>query len=127
MQFRALLVDDEPSILLTLGLLLRSQGFELQTSDSMKAAKALLAKMQFDLVVTDLSLEHPLAGFEIVRAAKLQPTRPATIVMSGFPELLKEWPEHGADAGLQKPTDLSELLSTIERLLPAHQAARSLG
>lgn len=103
MGIQALLVDDEPSILLTLGLVLRSQGFELQTADSAQAATALLAEAHFDLVVTDLSLEYPLTGFEVVRAAILQPTKPTTIVISGYPDLLNGWKECGADAGMQSP------------------------
>lgn len=118
MQDRVLLVDDEPSILLTLGLILTSEGFDVQKAESTQAAKTFLYETTFDLVVTDLSLEQPLSGFEIIRFANLQAIKPATIVISGFQDRLAAWKENGADAGLAKPTDVQELLSTISRLLP---------
>jgi CheY-like chemotaxis protein len=117
MAIRALVVDDEPNILVTLGLVLRSQGFEVQTASSGKAAIACLAQSAFDLIVTDLSMETPTAGYDIVQAARKQPSKPATLVISGFPDLLSRWEIEGADAGLQKPAEVPELLSTIARLL----------
>ena len=117
-QARALLVDDEPNIRLTLGLVLQSAGFDVQTAESAQAAKAFLSETSFDLIVTDISLEQPLSGFDIIRLANLQPIKPATIAISGFQGRVAEWKENGADAGLEKPADVQELLSTIRRLLP---------
>lgn len=117
MPLKVLVVDDEPSILVTLGLVLKSEGFDVETASSGKAAKAALAEGHFDLVLTDLSLENPTSGYEVVRAAKTRPTRPAILVISGFPDLLGRWEAEGADAGLQKPTEVPELLETINRLV----------
>jgi len=117
MQRRALLVDDEPNILSTLSLILESEGFEVQTAESARSAKEYLTKFTFDLLVTDLSLEQPHSGFELVRIANLQHSKPASVVISGFHDLLAHWQEYGADAGMQKPTDVAELLATISRLL----------
>ena len=127
MQARALLVDDEPNILLTLGLVLKSVGFDVQNAECAEVAKSYLLNTNFDLVVTDLSLEHPLSGFEIVRLAKQQPVRPATIVISGFYDDLAAWTQHGADAALPKPTDTEELLKTIDLLLPRRESASGKG
>jgi DNA-binding response OmpR family regulator len=117
MRLKVLVVDDEPSILMTLELVLKTEGFDVQTASSGKAAKAVLEHTTFDLVVTDLSLETPSSGYEIVRAAKVHPNKPATLVVSGFPDLLDSWRAEGADAGLQKPTEVPELLATINRLV----------
>jgi DNA-binding response OmpR family regulator len=122
MQDLALLVDDEPNILLTLGLVLKSEGFDVQTAESAQSAKIQLCERQFDLLVTDLSLEQPLSGFEIIQMAKLQPVKPATVVISGFHDLLSLWKEQGADAGLEKPADVEELLKAINHLLPHRKA-----
>jgi len=125
MQDYALLVDDEPYILLTLGLVLKLEGFNVQTAESAQAAKTFLCQTKFDLVVTDLSLEQPQSGFEIIRLANLQPIKPATVVISGFEDLLTAWKEIGADAGLTKPTDVQELLNTIDRLLPRRKSGKT--
>lgn len=117
MRLRVLVVDDEPSILMTLELVLRTEGFEVDTASSGKIAKSVLAQKAFDLVLTDLSLETPEAGYEVVRTAREQTIRPATLVISGFPDLLMTWESEGADGGLQKPTEVPELLATINRLV----------
>jgi two-component system, OmpR family, alkaline phosphatase synthesis response regulator PhoP len=117
MVMRVLVVDDEPSILMTLELVLKTEGFEVHTASSSSAAKSALAQIPFDLVVTDLSMETPNSGYDIVRVAKQQPIKPATLVVSGFPDLLGKWQSEGADAGLQKPTEVPELLATINRLV----------
>lgn len=117
MALKVLVVDDEPNILVTLALVLKSEGFEVRSVSSGKAAKAVLAETTFDLVVTDLSLETPTEGYEIVRAAQKQKRKPATLVISGFPDLLDKWEAEGADAGLQKPTEVPELLDTVNRLV----------
>ncbi len=115
--FKLLLVDDEPSILAMMRLILKSEGFDVETASSGKAAKAALFQNSFDVVLTDLSMESPTAGYDVVRAARTQSKKPATLVLSGFPELLDKWQAEGADAGFQKPTDVPELLQTIHRLV----------
>jgi DNA-binding response OmpR family regulator len=117
MAMKALVVDDEPNILITLGLVLKAEGFEVQTASTVRDAKAVLAKFPFDLVLTDLSVETPTAGYDLIHAAQEQPRKPATLVISGFPDLLSSWEAEGADAGLQKPTEVPELLATINRLV----------
>lgn len=114
---KLLLVDDEPSILTTLRMIFKSESFDVETASSSKAAKAALVQTLFDVVVTDLSMENATAGYEVVHAAQTQTRKPAVLVLSGFPELLDEWQAEGADAGLQKPTDVTELLETIHRLV----------
>src|SRR4051812_2636119 len=66
-------------------------------------------------VTTNLSMESRTSGYEVVHAAQAATKRPAMVV-SGFPELLDQWRTEGTDAALQKPTDVPELLATINRL-----------
>lgn len=101
----------------TLSLILKSEGFEVQIAESAQSAKEYVSKLTCDLLVTDLSLEQPRSRFELVRFANLQPSKPASVVIRGFHDLLAHWQEYGADAGIEKPTDVAELLATISRLL----------
>lgn len=114
---KLLLVDDEPSILATLRMILKSEGFDVETASSGKAAKAALVQTSFDVVLTDLSMENTTSGYDVVHAAQTQTRKPVTVVISGYPELLDKWQSEGADAGLQKPTDVPDLLETIHRLV----------
>jgi len=118
---RTLVVDDEPNILLTLRLILESKGIIVQTANSAKNAEPLLGESRFDVMVTDLSMETRTSGYDLVQIAKKQAPRLATIVISGYPDLLVLWQEQGADAGLAKPTDIPELLQTIEQLAHCHR------
>jgi two-component system KDP operon response regulator KdpE len=117
---KLLLADDEPSILVTLRMTLTSEGFDVHTATSGKEAKAALVQTSFDVVVTDLSMESTTAGYEVIHAAQTQTRKPVTLVLSGYSELLDQWQVEGADAGLQKPTDVPELLETINRLVRNH-------
>jgi CheY-like chemotaxis protein len=87
---KLLLADDEPSILVTLRMILISEGFDVHTAASAKAAKAALVQISFDVIVTDLSMESTTAGYEVVHAARTQTRKPATLVLSGFPRLLDQ-------------------------------------
>jgi CheY-like chemotaxis protein len=114
---KLLLVDDEPSILTTLRMILTSEGFDVHTAASGKAAKAALVQTSFDVVLTDLSMESTTSGYDVVHAAQEQTRKPVTVVLSGYSELLDKWQMEGADAGLQKPVDVPDLLATIHRLV----------
>jgi CheY-like chemotaxis protein len=118
MKHIALLVDDEVPILTTLGAILRGRGFEVHIASSAKAAQGKMdGAIDFDLVVTDLNMENETAGYEVVRAANAMPQKPATIVMSAYASLRHDWQERGAQAAFDKPTDVPELLRTIDALL----------
>jgi CheY-like chemotaxis protein len=114
---KLLLVDDEPSILTTLRMILTSEGFDVHTAASGKAAKAALVQTSFDVVLTDLSMESTTSGYDVVHAAQEQTRKPVTVVLSGYSELLDKWQMEGADAGLQKPVDVPDLVATIHRLV----------
>ena len=117
MNARILLVDDERSILLTLTAILQTNGFQVATAASAMEAKEKLARGKFDLVITDLKMETDGAGFDVVRAALQQPYKPSTLLLTAYPVSKQEWSTRGADGLLEKPTEMSLLLSTISHLL----------
>ena len=115
-----LLADDEPNVLLTLKLVLESDGYEVITADSAAQAIALMNQpRRFDAILTDLNMEKEDIGLDVAReAAKLQP-RPAIIIITGFASIenaraaLKIQVEHFAT----KPIDLNDLMLTLNRCL----------
>ena len=118
-----LIVDDEPAIVSTLGEILRLQGFAVKMVSSAQNAKAALASGAFDAVITDLSMETPTAGYDVVEAAGRQSPQPAMIILSAFPDLSSDWKSHGADAFLEKPAATSDLLAKLRELLDGGVAA----
>jgi len=101
----------------TFSAILVRQNFQVQTASSAATAKELLKTTNFDLVLTDMSMETSTAGFEVVKAAKSQGYNPALVIISAFPDLAADWKTYGADAMFHKPTILSELLSAINVLV----------
>ena len=114
---RILLVDDELAIRLTLTAILEMSGYEVVTAASSIEAKLRLGVEKYDLVITDLKMEHERAGFDVVRFARKQSYRPAIAILTACPDLGSDWKEHGADSLLTKPTNTPELLESIEALL----------
>jgi DNA-binding response OmpR family regulator len=114
---RILLVDDEPAIRLTLKAILEMNGYEVVTAASSAEAKLRLGAEVYDLVITDLKMEHERAGFDVLRFAKQQSYRPAVAILTARPDFGNDWKEQGAESLLIKPTNTPELLECIEALL----------
>lgn len=114
---RVLLVDDEPLIRQTLKEILEMYRYEVVPAASFAEAKLRLGAETFDVVITDLKMEHDRAGFDVARFAKEQSHPPVVVILTGFPDLGEDWKEHGADSLFTKPTNMPKLLESIEALL----------
>ena len=114
-----LLVDDEPSILFTLAILLEEEGYRVISADHGRDALSRLAEELPDLIVTDFMMPY-LTGAELIEAVRAEPKYaciPILIMSAALPASID--PRKIADAYLQKPADLDELLSVIKRLIQA--------
>jgi ActR/RegA family two-component response regulator len=63
-----LLVDDDPHVLRAVSRVLEFLGHDVERAESVRASLACLATMQFDMVVTDLSLRDG-SGLQVIAAA----------------------------------------------------------
>lgn len=117
MQNRILIVDDEPAMVSILSEFLHLEGFAVETASSAQTAKVALAVRSFDAVITDLRMETPTAGYEVVEAASKQNPRPATVILSAYPALGSQWKLRGAQAFFEKPAPMLALLRKIKELL----------
>lgn len=116
--FKALVVDDEEMILSMLAQVLERDGFKVATANSAARGAALLAQGEvFDIVITDLRMESPLAGFEVVRAAARAEPRPVIVVLTAFPVPGSDWRDAGADALCLKGVNPLKLPKQLKALL----------
>jgi DNA-binding NtrC family response regulator len=113
-----LLVDDEPSIRLTVGDALRQAGHAVTLASDGEEALAILAERVFDCVVSDIRL--PKAnGLDIFRRAKQLAPQTDVILMTAYAAVsdavsaLKE----GANDYLTKPFDVDELKLRLDRIM----------
>ncbi len=113
---RILLVDDEKTILVVLGAVLRSDGNEVVAADNAEDALALLAKEKFDLLITDVRM-RPTSGFDLLKRAKEQDSTMAVLVVSAYysRETAKKAEALGAYAFVRKPFDSTEIATLVGR------------
>ncbi|HYG97897.1 MAG TPA: response regulator [Terriglobales bacterium] len=115
--FKALLVDDEDAILKLLSAVLGMHGFAIDTASSAQEAISKLTSSEFDVVLTDLRMESPLARFDVVRAANRLTPRPTIVILTAFPVPASEWKVAGVDALYLKGTNSVSLPEELKSLL----------
>ena len=97
-----LIVDDEPSVLLTLGMIFEQDGYRVTRAASCAEALRELANGHlFDAIITDLNMEAPDIGLDVARAALRLRPRPAVVVCTGYADI------KNARAALQMRVDYS--------------------
>lgn len=122
-QTRILFVDDEPSIRLTLPAILEMHGFVVTTASDVPEALGLIQKEQFDVLLSDLNIGQPGDGFTIVSAMRRTQPNAVTVIITGYPafETALEAIRKQVDDYVVKPTDVNQLIETIERKLHQRQ------
>lgn len=119
-QICILLVDDETSILKTLGLVLQKQGYRVITAASAAAALQMLGNgSHCDVVITDLNMEEEDSGLEVARFAQRLNPRPAIIICTGYASIANSRAalDLGVDYMAHKPMNLPELIAALNRLV----------
>lgn len=114
---RVLVVDDEAAILGLLRTILESSEFSVETAKSATEAKSRLKLEHFDLVLTDMRMETPIAGYDVVRAARQLEPRPIVVILTAFPLPPSDWRASGADALMVKGTDMLSIPDRLKKLL----------
>ncbi len=128
---KILIVDDDPGIRASLGVLLQSWGFEtLQASDANEATR-MVERQDPDIVITDLVMPE-MSGLDLLRKLKAgDPHRPVLLITAqGSIDVAVEAMKQGARDFLTKPlTDLPKLkalLDDAERELEMRRKAKRL-
>jgi signal transduction histidine kinase/ActR/RegA family two-component response regulator len=114
---RALVVEDDVLVRGFLAEVLTSLGWLVTDAADGREALAKLGGQSYDLVLADIILPD-VAGWEVARAARAQEPPPAIILLSGWiepddPALMQS----GADAFLQKPVQVPDLVQTVREVL----------
>lgn len=117
---RILIVDDEPTILLTLSYALRSNGVEVVTASRLETAEEALEHYPFDLVIADIRMSGILGveGLELLSYIKRYWPDTKVIIMTayGSDDLKQDAYDRGANYYYDKPVDIVELTNQIHQL-----------
>ena len=113
-----LLVDDESSILMAVGMYLEDMGYRVVSLESGKRALELIDKSKFDLIITDLVMDD-IDGFDVLKKSKELHPDTMVIVLTGYPALnfAIDALRLGADDYILKPCDPEELRFRVVRCL----------
>jgi CheY-like chemotaxis protein len=113
-----LLVEDDPASGRAMALALKTAGYDVLSAGDGPEALVLLAKHHFELVITDLVMPG-LNGMNLINTIRIKWPDLPSILMSGYlPEGVGIAVMEGISAFLRKPIYPTDLIATVERLLP---------
>jgi len=117
---RVLIADDQPQVLTSLKMLLRSEGFCIEEANSPEAIIKAISDREFDVLLMDLNYAcgqtSGTEGMDLIgQVRRLDEDLPVVVLTAwGTVELVVEAMRRGAQDFLEKPWDNKRLLSVIK-------------
>ncbi len=113
---KVLVIDDDPSICKTVGLLLEDHGYNPRTFIDADEAVSAAQKESFQIALIDLRMPT-MDGVEVVEKLKGIDDRMSCIVMTAYPDLdsATETMRRGTCDYISKPFKQEELIASVER------------
>jgi DNA-binding NtrC family response regulator len=117
---KVLIVDDEPTIQLTLSYALRAAGYEVVTASRLESAEAALERYSFEVVIADIRMSGILGveGLELLSYIKRRWPNTRVIIMTayGSEEVRQDAYARGASYYYDKPVDITDLINRLKDL-----------
>jgi putative nucleotidyltransferase with HDIG domain len=116
-EFRILVVDDQAPILRFITSALSGHGCATSTASTAEEALVLVARYQFDLVISDIKMPG-LTGLDLLRAVKARQPDTPVVLITGSPTLDSAvfGLRHGAYDYLAKPFSAQEVRVLVQRV-----------
>ena len=127
---RILIADDQPDVLEALRLLLKPEGYEVETASSPAAVIRAVGAREFDLLLVDLNYTRDttsgVEGMELLEHVHAFDSTLPIVVMTAWAsiELVVEAMQKGARDFVQKPWENARLLSIIRNQIDLGRALR---
>src|ERR1041385_4576903 len=115
---KILVVDDEPSVLLTVVAILQQEGYDVDAAANGQTAIEWIRSRQYDLVMTDLKMPG-VDGLQVLEEVRKTAPNTVTLMMTGYGSVdtALEALQHGAYEYLLKPTEVPDLKAAVRRSL----------
>ncbi|MBU0590382.1 MAG: response regulator [Gammaproteobacteria bacterium] len=127
---RILIIDDDPTILLLLDMMLRAEGYKnIELLEDSRQARNIYRSQPADLILLDINMPH-LSGFEVMEqlTGLEDPLLAPILVLTadhGRESLLQSFAS-GARDYISKPFDRLELVARVENLLAVQRGRRAI-
>jgi two-component system cell cycle response regulator CtrA len=119
---RVLLIEDDSSIAQSIELMLKSESFNVYTTDLGEEGVDLGRLYEYDIILLDLNLPD-MSGFEVLRSLRVSKVRTPILILSGLASV-----EHkvkglgfGADDYMTKPFHKTELIARVHAIVRRSQ------
>src|SRR3954467_1133921 len=116
---RILIADDQPDVIEALRLLIKPEGFQIDTADSPGAVMRAIERREFDVILIDLNYARDTTsgheGLELLQQIRTADETTPVVVMTawGSVRLAVEAMRRGARDFIEKPWDNERLLAII--------------
>jgi two-component system, cell cycle response regulator CtrA len=119
---RVLLIEDDSSIAQSIELMLKSESFNVYTTDLGEEGVDLGRLYDYDIILLDLNLPD-MSGFEVLRSLRVSNVKTPILILSGVASI-----EHkvkglgyGADDYMTKPFHKTELIARVHAIVRRSQ------
>ena len=124
---RILVVDDEPTIVEGVRMLLDLNGIESEGASCCDEAEARIATEFFPIILSDMRMRGADDGFRLIEAVRRISPRSRVAAMTGYADAATEerLRESGAHLVLRKPLLEDELMAALREMLATIEAAEA--
>ena len=115
---RVLLVEDESATARLIELMLKSEGFNVYTTDLGEEGVDLGKLYDYDIILLDLNLPD-MSGFDVLRSLRVSKVKTPILILSGMvgTEDKVKGLGFGADDYMTKPINKDELVARIHAIV----------
>lgn len=119
---RVLLVEDDSSTAKSIELMLKSEGYIVDTTDLGEDGLEIGKIYDYDIIILDLMLPD-MDGYDVLKALRDSKVETPILILSGLSELDNKIKGlgYGADDYLTKPFDKRELIARIQAIVRRSQ------
>jgi two-component system, cell cycle response regulator CtrA len=119
---RVLLIEDDGSIAQSIELMLKSESFNVYTTDLGEEGVDLGRLYDYDIILLDLNLPD-MSGFEVLRSLRVSKVRTPILILSGLASIENKVKglSFGADDYMTKPFHKSELIARVHAIVRRSQ------
>ena len=115
---RVLLIEDDSATAQSIELMLKSEGFNVYTTDLGEEGIDLGKVYDYDIILLDLNLPD-MSGFEVLRSLRVSKVKTSILILSGLPHIEDKVRGlgFGADDYMTKPFHKDELVARIHSIV----------